>query len=505
MLKKTIVSMLAGIIFCPALFAQETDYKETFFDYQQPPTLPQYSSYRSFDVAVVTTQSLSDSKSANFNLPYQVKLGSLKQVDSTGDFHVVALVQQFGATITGAATATVKIGLGITVYNKYGTVLNTADLNIDGFAVNFGRDLSKDERGNHDLVRRLIMEKAIEEGLKKFYGALYGAKLRPSLKVASLDDVKKKPELQEFDAQQKALVKAVSSEGLAGYKTTAAPFVSYWEKMAAYNGEGDANEVKRAAYHNLAVYHIAAGSIEKAKEYIELYKPIDKTIKSMFGLIKTRNSDECEKLIAALFPVAGELPAPAADTKAWSKSEVVDDFKYLTVNGTIRIDTKKEAGTYTGLIKVNKIPSGSFGNIVSLDPENILVTIHTKDASQQPKAIETTVSKVEELNGNDGTSYVTQKFGTSVLGDGAYYAFMRSTYTSPKITVYRTVLPAGGHDYVVRKTGDEKGVKSSMLGARKELEQYMNDCASLAEKMKNGTVDKKVSVEKIAEMYSACQ
>ena len=154
--------MFAGVIFCPALFAQETDYKEAFFDYQLPPTLPQYSSYTSFDVAVITTQSLSENKSTSFNLPYQVKFGSLQQVDSTGDFHVVGLLQRFGATITSAATATVKIGLGITVYNKYGTIVNTADLNNDNFAVNFGRDLNKEERANHDLVRRLIMEKALE-------------------------------------------------------------------------------------------------------------------------------------------------------------------------------------------------------------------------------------------------------------------------------------------------------------------------------------------------------
>ncbi|HKO81150.1 MAG TPA: hypothetical protein VJU78_12180, partial [Chitinophagaceae bacterium] len=483
MLKKTILSVLAGIIVCPALFAQETDYKEAFFDYQLPPTLPQYSSYTSFDVAVLTTQPPSETKSISFNLPYQVKLGNLQQVDSTGDFHVVGLLQRYGGTITSASTATVKIGLGITVYNKYGTIINTADFNNDNFAVNFGRDLSKEERSNNDLVRRLIMEKALEAGLQGFSGALYGAKLRPSVKVASLDGVKKKPELQEFDVQQKALVTAVTTQGLAGFKTTAIPFVPYWEKMAAYSGEGDANEVKRSAYHNLAVYHIAAGNIEKAKEYIELYKPIDKTIKAMFGLIKTRNSEECEKLIATLFPAAGEQAA-IAEGKVWSKSEVVDDFHYLTVNGTVKIDTKKDAGTYNGLIKVNKIPSGSFGNIASLDPENILVTIHTKDANQQPKTIETTVSKVEELKDNNGTSYVTQKFGTSVLGDGSYYAFMRSTYTSPKITVYRTVLPAGSSDYVVRKAGDDKGVKSSMLNARKDLEQYVNDCAPLAEKIK---------------------
>jgi hypothetical protein len=82
---------------------------------------------------------------------------------------------------------------------------------------------------------------------------------------------------------------------------------------------------------------------------------------------------------------------------------------------------------------------------------------------------------------------------------------MQSTFTSPKVTVYRTVVPAGGTDYVVKKAGDDKGVKSSMLNARKNLEEYLNDCSSLTEKMKNGSIDKKASVEKIAEEYSSCK
>lgn len=503
MYKKLLLAILVGATIPAA--AQETDYKSAMFDYQLPPSLPQYGSYKSYDVAVVTTQPESVRKTMSFDLPYQVRIGNLEQVDSTGEFHVVSLVQRYGATITSASTATVKISVNTTVYNKYGGVISTGVLNNDAFAVNFGRDLSKEERSNQDLTRRLIMEKAIEATLTDFSNQLYGTRLRPSIKIASLDDVKKKPDLHEFDAQQKALVIAVEKGGFGAFKTTAQPYLPYWEKMAAYAGDGDANEVKRAAYHNLALYHISSGNMDKAREYIELYKPIDKTIKEMFGLIKYKNSEECEKLITTLFPAAATTTETPTGDKIWTKSQTVDDFTFLTIDGTVRIDTKKDAGTYNGLIKVNKIPVNSFGNIMSLDPENIVVTIHTTDASQQPKTIQTTVSKIEELKDKNGTSYVTQKFGTAVLGDGSYYAFMKSTYTSPKVTVYRTILPAGSADFVIRKAGDDKGVKSSLFGARKNLEEYLGDCASLTQKMKDGTIDKKTSVEKIAEMYSSCQ
>ena len=496
------VTLLAGNMF---LAAQETDYKTVSVDFQAPPSLTQYNAYQTFDVAVVTTQSPLEKKSTVFStLPYQLKLGRLQQVDSTGDFHIVCLVQKFGVTITSNKTATVKIGLSTTVYDKYGKDIKSATLNNDQFAVDFGRELTKDELAARDVPRRIIMEKGMEACLKSFTDALFGATLRPEIKVASLDDVKKKPELQEFDVQQKALTTALQKEGFAGFKRTAEPFLPYWEKMSNYSGEGDANEVKRAAYHNLTVYHIASGDYDKAKEYIELYKPIDKTIKEMFGLIKYKNSEECEKLVAVLSPAPAAEPVAAGGT-VMSKAAIVDNYQFLIIDGTARISGKKEAGTYTGLIKVYKIPAGSFGNIVSLDPENIVVNIDAKDASGQQKNFETAISKIEELKDKNGTSYVTQKFGNAMLGDGSYYAFMQSTYSSPKITVYRTILPAGNGEYVVKKPGDDKGVKSSLFGARKNLNEYLSDCAPLAEKLKNGSLDKTVSPEKLAEMYTNCQ
>lgn len=150
------------------------------------------------------------------------------------------------------------------------------------------------------------------------------------------------------------------------------------------------------------------------------------------------------------------------------------------------------------------IPATTFGNVVSPDPGNIQVVIVTTDAGGQPKTINTTVSKIEELKDDNGTSYTSRKFGTSVLGDGSYYTFMQRSFTSPKVTVSRAIIPAIG-DYVVKKAGDDKGVKSSAFNARRNLEEYLSDCASLAAKFKDGSIDKKVPVEKIAEEYSKCQ
>src|SRR5687767_243689 len=96
--KKLLLSVLMGVTFSQVITAQETDYKTATFDYQLPPSLPQYGNYKSYDVAVVTTQPESVRKTMSFDLPYQVKLGNMEQVDSTGEFHIVTLVQRFAAT-----------------------------------------------------------------------------------------------------------------------------------------------------------------------------------------------------------------------------------------------------------------------------------------------------------------------------------------------------------------------------------------------------------------------
>jgi hypothetical protein len=486
-------------------YTQEVDYSDVTFTHQTQPTLTQFSDYKSFDLTVLTTKAAQDKPGTGFNMVFQPKVGNLTQVDDGGDFHIISLLQKYAGKMTSPATAQISVALNSTIYDKHGNVIAKGTIANDYFDINFGRNLSKDEMGNADIVRKLAMEKIIEASLKPLTDGLYGAKLTPTTRLAALDDVKKKPELQEFDAQVKALKPAIEKEGLAGFKKVADAYLSYWERMSNYSGEGDKDEVKRAALQNLSLYYIAAGNAAKAKEYIEQYKPIDKQIKAMLGLVKYKNSEELGKLITTLFPATGDAAAAIAGTdKTVTKAELADAFQFITINGTATVSGKKDAGTYNGVIKVNKIPSNTFGNIVNLDPENIAVTINTKDEAGQPKTIYTTVSKLDVLKDNNGTSFTSQKFGTPMLGDGVYYIFMQSSFTSPKVTVYRAIVPATG-EYVVKKAGDDKGVKSSLMNARKNLEEYLGDCPSLIEKFKTDAIDKKATVEKIAEEYSKCQ
>jgi hypothetical protein len=507
MFKKSILTLLLIPVLTTAVQAQETEYTAVSFSHKVLPTLPQYSDYKSFDLTVLTTKENQDAPGTGFNMAFQPKAASLTQVADGGDFHIVSLLQRYGGKMVSTAAADISVILTSTVYDKYGNIVKKGTVNNEHFAVNFGRNLSKEESGNADLVRKMCMEKIIEASLQQFVEGVSGATLKPVARIATLSGIKKKPALSEFNTPIKALTSALEKDGLVGLQKTAAANVPFWESMTNYNAEGekdeDKNEVKRAAYQNLALYHIAAGNIDKAREYIALYKPIDKQIKEMLGLIKYKNSEELEKLMETVNPAAPEATPVAATGTIMTKAQIADNFQYMIIDGTATISGKKIAGTYEGIIKVYKIPANSFGGIVNLDPENISVKIETKDAGGQPKTINTYVSNIEELKDKSGVSYTTQKFGTKIMGDQSFN-FMKSTFTSPRVTVYRSLIPETG-DYVVKKAGDEKGVKSSLMNARKNLEEYLNDCPALVEKFKSGAIDKKATAEIIAEEYSNCK
>ena len=503
-MKKITLSLFSFALFL-SLCAQETDYTHADIKVQRKPTLTQFNGYTRFDISVLTTRTETDKPGTGFNLDYQVHAGQLTQVADGGDFHVISLLQRYGGKMTSPSTVDANIFLESTVYDRYGRFVGSWGVNNEHFPVTFDKPLTPQQSGNADFIRKSVMEKAIEASLQPLVDGLFGSELPQTVRIASLDGVKKKPELQGFDDQIKDLKKALEKEGLPGFKTAATPFVPYWEKMSEYAGEGDTNEVKRAAYQNLALYHIAGGEYDKARMYIASYKPIDKQIKAMMGLVRYKNSDELEKLVDVIDP-----PAPAAAPNAdeapvnlKSKAELTDAFQFITIKGTATTSEKKVSGTYKGTIKIYKIASGNFGNVVSLDPRNTRAEIITTNAAGQPLTITTTVDKLDDIKSDDGTQYTNQKFGSALMGDAAYY-FMMSTYTSPKITVYRGLLPKAD-TWIVRKTGDNDGVKSSLLGAWKNLKDYLSDCPALAEKFKADGINKKASIETLAKEYTQCK
>jgi hypothetical protein len=492
--KKNILLLIAFFV-CAVTSAQEVSYYDHTLKFQQKPAYPQYAGYTTFDMAAITTM---DESEVNMNLPYQVKLGNLKQVAASSDFHVITVLRRLSGKFTSDISLTANIFIESYIFDRYGNKISGIYTDKEDRVINFDKALSKDERNNKDFVRQKVVEKMTESLLSEFTDALYGAKMDLTYELAGLSEVKKKPELADFSKTVKDIKYTASFDELVQALT---PNVAYWEKMSEYAAEGDINEVKRAAYQNLSIYYIMKGETEKAMEYIEKYKAIDKVHKMMMGLLKVKHSENCEKLIAKMYPSANmEIDETAP---VMSLQQLKDDFKYVTVDGTVTVDAKKIGGTYQGQIQISKLTSSGGGGIASLDASSPDVIIKAKDASGAEKVIRTELSNITLLKDDKGVEYAVKKFG-SVVGGGAYYSLLKPSYHTDKITVYRTLIPAGSDDYVIKKSSDEKGVKSSLLNARKQLIEYLSDCTSLTEKLKDGTIGKKEKVEKIAEMYSNC-
>ena len=210
------------------------------------------------------------------------------------------------------------------------------------------------------------MQCAMDTLLQPFFNKMSGYSKKATFTIAQLGDVKDKPELKEFEAQVKEILKASYNKGTAEFKAAAEKYVPAWEKAAAYAGEGDVNEVKRAAYQNLATYYLFTGDPQKAKEYIELYKPIDKVQSMMMGMVKYKESENLEKTLAELYPVNDAKPFDTGGALV-SLDDLVDTEKFISIDGTIALKGKKDAGSYTGKIKISKLPQEASGNIIDLD------------------------------------------------------------------------------------------------------------------------------------------
>jgi hypothetical protein len=492
---KNLLTITICFCFSAISIAQSTNYDDFVTIQQKKPAYPQYASYTTFDMAAVTTL---DETEVNMNLPYQIKLADFKQVPVSNDFHIVSCLQRSSGQFTSDKSITLNILMRSNIYDRYGNIITTMYIDEPARVINFDTPLTKEERNNKDFTRQKIVEKVTEILMTNFLNRLKGEIVELPYELAGLGAIKKLPELAEFS---KTIKEVKSKMDLATLKTVLEPNVAYWEKMSNYVGEGDSIEVRRAAYQNLAIYNIVAGNTEAANNIIEKYKSIDKVHKTMFGLVKTFHSENCAKMLEKMNTEA--ITTVNENAPIMTLQQLKDGFKYITLNGTVVVDAKKIGGTYKGQFQIDKMPTtGGGGGMFDLDAQAASVIITTKDEAGVAKVIKTDLSKITSFVDDKGMEFVIAKYGSAALG-GAYYCILKPTFSSPKITVFRAMQPETG-DYVVKKKGDDKGVKSSLVNAKKQLIEYLSDCESLSAKIKEVAATRSQSPETLAEQYSNC-
>jgi hypothetical protein len=505
MFNKFIKIVICFSLVLTSLNAQEVDYDGVYFKQFISATMPELQSYKTFDLTFSNEMESLFKKDKEGNLNFKPSFGAHRQVENSEELHVFSTLYSIKLGADANKNPTYDVDLHTFIFNKYGTKLYEKRYNYSGVPYRANAD------NNKYGLKYYCVEQAIANSLADYVYSIEGYTANLSTKVAKLDDVKKNTELYAFVDQAKELKKEFNKSP-ADFVKAAEKYVPFWEKMTAYSEGKNADEVKRAAYQNLAVYYILSKNAEKALEVIEPYKKIDKEIKEMFGLVKYKNSEECEKLLGQLVVKTVKIDEKAGGDVVLSKAVIADRMNYKTIDGTVTIKDKRIGGTYTGQIKIRNMATtgGSSGGMLNLDAADIEMLIIAKNAKGNMDTLRSVISRIEDMKDNAGKKYIAQKFSNvlafAAAGNAGNYGLLVVSFESPKVNVYRCIVPTSySQDYVVRKTGDEKGIRSGGLTDFKKLTDYLSDCAEIATQVKAGQVDRKITPEKLAEQYSNCK
>lgn len=480
-----------------AAMAQETEYKKANVEIAIAPFYPEFiNSYRTFDLTFTDErQTLAGEKQAVTLTPI---FSPFQKVAESKDLHVIASLYDLRIS-KGEQGNVYQINMYVSVCNKYGTKLYEQHYFYGGIPV---------PANNNSKIS--LVENSLSASLRKFSNGILGYKAAATLPLAYVDGVNKKSELAAWKEQIGALVKDFEQNGASSFLLSAKKYLESWEKMTTYSEGKDANEVRRAAYQNLAVYYVLQKDFAKFEAIIEEYKKIDKEVKAFMGLARYKNSEDLEKFRQDYYREMKKIEEKAGGTTELTKAEIIDRMNFITIDGTVEIKERKKNTTYTGLIKVRNISETPqpTGNMMSLDLQDIEMLVIAPNASTgKTDTMRSSISKIVSMTDKAGKKYVAQKVTSPGSLVPNAYALSVSSFVSPKVNVYRCIVPAESvDDYVVIKADDKSGgIKSSLLLGFKRITTYLNDCPDFNNQVKAGTIHKDMSIEDIVKAYAECK
>jgi hypothetical protein len=469
-----------------------------------PSTVPQCKDYSTYDFNFISLIGGQQKELNNFDLPYETKFSNFKRTTEQGDFHVIAKLFKFSGGLTSKSTAKVAINLTVKIFDRTGKVIGVRGVANDAFFISMGRYFTEQETNDPKLISTVMIQNTLDTIFKMFDGTINGTKFRTEILFADLNGVKKIPELSQFYDHLKEIARASTTTNAADFNTALATHVPYWEKMTTYVGEGDSNEVRRAAFHNLSIYNILTAKLDKATEYINRYKLVDRPYSMFLGLGKQKYSDDCEKKIMSYYPNYTKNSSQTNNSKIAKKEALIDLEKFLTINGTIKLNGKRHPGNFTGIIKISNFnaPPSYFGSLV-LEKQSDDLFFEGKDEAGNAIKFSASSSDLISAKDNNGDSFIKKSIG-GAFGIGGQNALMKNSYSGTKITVYRSFYNPEMEDFFIVKTGDVDGLKSLDSKSKKKLLEYLSDCVVLSNNIKDKKVSEDEKVEKLAALYNDC-
>jgi hypothetical protein len=503
---RVFLAMIVFLVLSKTSLAQKFNLTGYTIPIELPSAQPQCKDYATYDFTFVSMIGANQKELNNFDLPYETKFSNFKRTTSQGDFHVIAKLFKFTGGLTSKSTANVAINLTVKIFDRNGKVVGVKGVANDAFYISMGRYFTEDETRDSKLLSTVMIQNTLDTIFKLFDGTLNGSKFKTEILFADLNGVKKIPELNEFYDHLKAIAKSSTTNSAAEFNTALGAHVPFWEKMTKYAGEGDTNEVRRAAYHNLTLYNLLNGKLDKATEYIDLYKQVDKPYSLFLGLNKLKYSEDCEKKLMSYYPnYSKTISSTTANEKVVTKEELIDLEKFLTINGTIILKGKRHPGTFTGITKISRFnaPPSYFGSII-LEKSGDDLFIEGKDEAGNTVKFSASSDDLVTAKDNNGDTFIKKTIG-GVFGIGGQNSLMKNSYSSAKITVYRSYYNSEMEDFFIVKTGDLEGFKSVDSKSRKKLAEYLSDCVDLSTKIKEKTISENEKIEKLAALYTDCK
>ena len=457
------------------LSAQKLQYVGFELPYYETPQKQDYANYKSYGLYV-----FSAGKEKLVDGFYTLKNTKLIEEQGNGDFKITVAVKEvknpkITIKLDSAIVTAESVVAYIYAYDKSGKEFYSKHYQTStpkGFLLgNYKGKTEEIKKSLHQEMMKNIVASFTSDFIDNYVVSEKKVSGSQLPLIASFYTVfKKSPETLEINDSINAL-KAVSPEELL---PRAQGQLAFWEKWATLPQDKENSDYITCGYYNLAFLHLLLGNTAESEKYATLSKA------PKYAMTKLSSFKGYESKYSLTYPVLeGPFVHGSEVVSTFSILDAIDSFVYYMIpNSVVELN---DGTKYTGKCKIEKVDKNqSVGNVINLDAANYDIVI-------------------EQTSGNDTTQLSKIKQISS--GDDVYVHVKRVLYknivTSPSLTLYSQVFPAGEQGYYFRKANEEMETPP-LLGVGKWYKKYFADCVELTNK-----IDKKELVKPvdIAEYY----
>ena len=415
----------------------------------------------------------------------------LKHVETGGDLHIVVLLQKYKPTPSGSF-----VYFHITLYDKYMNTIGDYQSNWEKRLASTQKKIKSGEGFKGNV--RIDTETALEDILQYVYKISTESSTKSlEVSLAQFEKVKKFPDLQDFNTIVEETQKTLKKEGAnAWVKEITKEDLEYWGGFVDEKEDTENNDIKRAALHNLSVYHILKNDEKKAFDYLKKYENIDIEIKDGALGEKYKASGIVSRLYNRVFTKKENQTQSKSEI---ATNEILERHQYITVKGEVEKgeNSKLLKENFKGKIQIVK-PEPYFQDQNSTQESTIGgtyqgVAIRLIDDSGNIREVKSLDIGGIKTESND-LKYVVRKYKLMTF---TYYLILEKTFGGNKISLFQELFPdqspknkstvekkdlTPGTYFWMALKDETEGVQTTVLGMKKRVFEYLSNCPKLKDK-----------------------